>query len=59
MIQLQLPDEMSTYFDEIKSVREKNLEPSSNKQIVIDAVKDLHKKCVLPKQKNPVNEVKA
>lgn len=46
MIQLQLPDEMSNYFDDIKVVREKNLEPISYKQIVIDAVKDLHKKCV-------------
>lgn len=46
MIQLQLPDEMSKYFDEIKAIREKNLEPSTNRQIVIDAVKDLHKKVV-------------
>ena len=44
MIQLQLPDEMSKFFDDIKAVREKNLEPSTNRQIVIDAVKDL-KRC--------------
>lgn len=37
---------MSKFFDDIKSVREKNLEPSTNRQIVIDAVKDLHKKVV-------------
>lgn len=46
MIQLQLPDEMSKFFDDIKAVREKNLEPSTNRQIVIDAVKDLHKKVI-------------
>jgi hypothetical protein len=42
MIQLQLPDEMSTYLDEIRSYREKNLEPTSNRRIVIDALKDMY-----------------
>lgn len=44
MIQLQLPDEMAKFFAEIKDVREKNLEPTSNRQIVIDAVKEFHKR---------------
>lgn len=44
MIQLQLPDEVSVYLNDIKEYREKNLEPNSNKQIVIDALKDMHSK---------------
>lgn len=46
MIQLQLPDEMSKFLSDIKDIREKNLEPTSNRQIVIDAVKEYHKKVV-------------
>lgn len=47
MIQLQLPDEMSKLLSDIKNVREKNLEPTSNRQIVIDAVKEYHKNRVV------------
>lgn len=47
MIQIQLPDEISTILSDIKNDREKNLEPTSNRQIVIDALKEYHKNRVL------------
>ena len=43
MIQMQLSDEISRYLTEIKKVRKKNCEPTSNKSIATDAIKALHK----------------
>lgn len=43
-IQARLPAEMTQIVKDIKEVREKNLEPTSTKSIIIDALKDLHKK---------------
>lgn len=48
-IQVILPPEISPLFDEIKEVRAAKLEPTSNKQIVIDAVKAYHKSTVVKK----------
>lgn len=42
-IQVILPPEMTPLFDEIKEVRAAELEPTSNRQIVIDAVKAYYK----------------
>ena len=42
-IQVILPPEMTPLFDEIKEVRAAELEPTTNRQIVIDAVKAYHK----------------
>lgn len=43
-IQVHLPQELTTVFDDIREVRAKEFKPTSNKAIVIDAVKDMHKK---------------
>lgn len=43
LIQVKLPSEMNTLFDEIKVVRAANFEPLTNLSIVIDAVKEYHK----------------
>ena len=40
-IQVILPPEMTPLFDEIKEVRAAELEPTTNRQIVIDAVKEI------------------
>lgn len=42
-IQFKLPSEMSPFFEDLKEVRAKNCEPTSNQSIVIDAVKAYHK----------------
>lgn len=42
-LQFKLPSEMAPYFDDLKEVRSKNCEPTSNQSIVIDAVKAFHK----------------
>ena len=41
-IQARLPAEMTPIVKEIKVVREKNLEPTSTKSIIIDALKMMH-----------------
>lgn len=43
-IQARLPAEMTPIIKEIKIFREKNLEPTSTKSIIIDALKDMHSK---------------
>jgi hypothetical protein len=43
-IQVHLPMELNPVFEEIREVRAKEFKPTSNKSIVIDAVKDMHKK---------------
>ena len=45
-IGVKLPTEMATLFDEIREVRAANIEPTSNTAIVIDAVKEYHRKRV-------------
>lgn len=42
-IQVILPPELTPLFDELKEVRAAKLEPTTNRQIVIDAVKAYHK----------------
>ncbi|WP_407447813.1 hypothetical protein [Fibrobacter sp.] len=42
-IQVKIPAEMSTLFDDLKEVRAANFEPTSYQSIVIDAVKAFHK----------------
>lgn len=42
-LQFKLPAEMSTYFNDLKEVRVKKCEPTSNQSIVIDAIKAYHK----------------
>ena len=49
-VQTKLPAEMVPIVKEIKAYREKNLEPTSYKSIVIDALKDYYNK-VCPKVK--------
>ena len=41
-IQARLPAEMTRIVNEIKVQREKNLEPTSTKSIIIDALKEMH-----------------
>lgn len=41
-IQARLPAEMTKIVNEIKVQREKNLEPTSTKSIIIDALKEMH-----------------
>ena len=41
-IQARLPAEMTPIVKEIKVYREKNLEPTSTKSIIIDALKMMH-----------------
>jgi hypothetical protein len=43
-VQTKLPAEMVPIVKEIKAYREKNLEPTSYKSIVIDALKDYYNK---------------
>lgn len=45
-VQVKLPPELTPLFDEIKAVRSANIEPTSNIAIVVDAVKEYHKKTV-------------
>lgn len=45
-IGVKLPPEMTQLFDEIREVRAANIEPTSNTAIVIDAVKEYHRKRV-------------
>jgi hypothetical protein len=45
-IQVKLPPEISPLFDDLKVVRAKELEPLTNTSIVIDAVKEYHRKRV-------------
>jgi uncharacterized LabA/DUF88 family protein len=42
-IQVKLPPEMKPLFTEIKAIRAKEFEPTSNTAIVIDAIKAYHK----------------
>ena len=41
-VQVKLPPEMTKIVDEIRVVRISNCEPTSNKSIIIDALKDMH-----------------
>lgn len=45
-IGVKLPPEMTVLFDEIRAVRAANIEPTTNTAIVIDAIKDYHRKRV-------------
>lgn len=47
IIQIKLPGEMSQLFDDIKEVRTKNFENTTNQQIVIDAIKAYHQQRVM------------
>lgn len=42
LIQVKLPPEMNSMFDDIRKVRADKFEPTSNKSIIIDAVKEMH-----------------
>lgn len=42
-IQVKLPPEMAPLFDDLKKVRAKDFEPTTNLSIIIDAVKAFHK----------------
>lgn len=54
-VQVILPPEMTKLFAEIKSVRAKEFEPTTNTAIVIDAVKAYHKSKVVDNGKAPQN----
>lgn len=41
-IGVKLPNEMTTLIEEIRSIRAERFEPTSNKSIIIDAVKAFH-----------------
>lgn len=43
-VQVKLPPEMTKIVDDIRVVRISNCEPTSNKSIIIDALKDMHSK---------------
>lgn len=45
-IQVSLPPELTPLIDEIREVRAANIEPTTNMAIVIDAVKEYHRKRV-------------
>lgn len=42
IVQVKLPREMTQTFEDIRKVRAANSEPTTNKSIVIDAVKEMH-----------------
>ena len=42
IVQVKLPREMKQTFEDIRKVRASNSEPTTNKSIVIDAVKEMH-----------------
>lgn len=42
IVQVKLPREMTQTFEDIRKVRAANSEPTTNKSIVIDAVKKMH-----------------
>lgn len=48
-IQVKIPPEMTQMFNELKAVRAAYFEPTTNLSIVIDAVKEYHRKRVLTK----------
>lgn len=54
-LQVKLPLEMANLFAEIKSIRAKEFEPTTNTAIVIDAVKAYHKSKVVDNGKAPQN----
>jgi hypothetical protein len=41
-VQVHLPTEMTPIFDDIRAVRAAKCEPTTNKAIVIDALKEMH-----------------
>lgn len=43
-VQVHLPTEMTPIFEEIRAARAKKCEPTTNKAIVIDALKEMHSK---------------
>lgn len=45
-IQVHLPTEMTPIFDDIRAVRASKCEPTTNKAIVIEAVKKMHSEVV-------------
>lgn len=45
-VQIHLPSEMAPIFEDIRKVRSANCEPTTNKAIVIDAVKKMHSEVV-------------
>lgn len=42
LLQVKLPEEAWNLVEEIKEVRAKKLEPTTNKSIVVDALKKMH-----------------
>lgn len=52
-IQARLPAEMTPIVKDIKIFREKNLEPTSTKSIIIDALKRMHASI---KEANPTTQ---
>lgn len=49
IVQVKLPKEMTPIFEDIRNVRAINSEPTTNKSIVIDAVKKMHSEVVQEK----------
>jgi len=43
LLSVKLPAELNALLDDLKDVRSKNLEPTSNISIITDAVKAMHK----------------
>ena len=41
-VQVKLPPEMTKIVDDIRVIRVSKCEPTSNKSIIIDALKDMH-----------------
>jgi hypothetical protein len=41
-VQIHLPTEMTPIFEDIRAVRAAKCEPTTNKAIVIDALKEMH-----------------
>lgn len=54
IVQVKLPKEMTPIFEEIRNVRATNSEPTTNKSIVIDAVKKMHNEVVSSKTETSV-----
>lgn len=49
-IQARLPAEMTPIVNEIREARNKNLEPTSTKSIIIDALKEMHSRIKAKKE---------
>ena len=49
IVQVKLPKEMTPIFEDIRKARKSYSEPTTNKSIVIDAVKKMHSEMVSSK----------